>query len=97
MGGLVAFRSGQRHHTIPVQRGVGKNRHIRMVFNTTPPPPYPWYSSGRDRSQERRIWGFLGKTARSGSLGGIQFIPQAVKKMLAHLSAEIILSTERSK
>ena len=45
-----------------------ENPHIRTVSGTIPPPPYPWYSSGPYYSQEHRIRGFLGKTARSGSL-----------------------------
>ena len=46
---------------------ASENGHIRMVLDTIPPPPYPWHSSGGYYSQERRIRGFLGKTARSGS------------------------------
>jgi hypothetical protein len=45
-----------------------ENPHIRMVLDTISPPPYPWHSSGRVFSQERRIRGFLGKTGRSDFL-----------------------------
>ncbi len=68
-----------------------------MVFNPAPPQPYPWYSIGVIVCGSAVYGGFVDKTAHSGSLEGIQFIPLLNEKMLAQSGGEIISSTERSK